>query len=88
MFKKKIFIPIFVVLNFVLCWLLYNAIGYLIWGINTPQIYGNGHNTSFMGMYLMSITYFVIFAIILTVELLYLIKYKKFKNKVLTFDFL
>ena len=80
MYKKNVFVSLIVVMSFVLACLLYNAVGYLILGINTPKIYGNGHNTTFMGMYLMSITYFVISAIIIVFMVLYLLKYKKNKN--------
>ena len=50
------------ILSLIDLYILYSAIGYLIWGANTPKIVGV-ENTCFMGMYIMSITYFCIFVV-------------------------
>ena len=54
---KKI---ILIVLCIIDVYLLYSTIGYLVLGIQTPKILG-GVPTTFMGMYMMSITFFCIF---------------------------
>lgn len=56
-------IVIFVLLCLIDTYLLYGTIGYLILGGKAPKIVGV-ENTRFMGMYLMSITYFCIFAVV------------------------
>ena len=57
---------------------LYATIGYLILGINTPDILG-GVPTTFMGMYMMSITFFCLF--VLTSIIITIISIRYFKNK-------
>lgn len=57
---------------------IYATIGYLILGIQTPKIIGN-ITTFFMGMYIMSITFFVI-AIICSI-LIFVIARKLKKSK-------
>lgn len=52
---------------------LYATIGYLILGINTPKIIGEP-SASFMGMYIMSITFFVVF-LLSSVMIILLIKF-------------
>ena len=47
-------------------YLLYSWIGYLVLGINHPVIYGKT-NTTFTGMYIMSATFFCLFAILTTI---------------------
>lgn len=54
----------------------YSWIGYLVLGIKHPTIYGET-NTNFMGMYIMSITFFVLFAVLSTILLIWGIKYIK-----------
>ena len=41
----------------------YATIGYILWGGEMPTIYGTDGTTTFMGMYLMAITFGVIFII-------------------------
>lgn len=61
----------------------YSWIGYLVLGIKHPVIYGET-NTNFMGMYIMSITFFVLFALLsgllLVWGILYIKESKKRKN--------
>ena len=47
---------------------IYATIGYLVLGLKTPRILG-GHPTIFMGMYLMSMTFFLV-ALVLTLILI------------------
>lgn len=47
---------------------IYATIGYLVLGLQTPRILG-GHQTIFMGMYLMSMTFFLV-SLILTLILI------------------
>lgn len=61
-------------------YLLYGTIGYLILGIQTPKIVGV-ENTTFMGMYMMSITYFCIFAVVSAVLIVVGIKFFGKKHK-------
>lgn len=78
----KIFRKIlFSILCVVDVYLAYSWIGYLVWGTGHPTIYGEV-NTNFMGMYIMSITFFVLFTILTVVLLIWGIKYlKKRKTK-------
>ena len=78
----KIFRKIlFSILCVVDVYLAYSWTGYLFLGIKHPTIYGEV-NTNFMGMYIMSITFFVLFAILTVVLLIWGIKYlKKRKTK-------
>ena len=60
-------------------YILYSAIGYLIWGVKTPKIIGV-ENTCFMGMYIMSITYFCIFVVLTSVLVFLSVKFFKKKR--------
>ena len=64
---KKIILVILLIID---AYLLYATIGYLVLGIQTPKILG-GVNTTFMGMYMMSMTFGVIF-IVTTLILVFL----------------
>ena len=64
---KKIILVIILIID---AYLLYATIGYLVLGIQTPKILG-GVNTTFMGMYMMSMTFGVIF-IVTTLILVFL----------------
>ena len=75
MLFKKILFWIIVLID-VYC--IYATIGYLFLGLNTPKILG-GRQTIFMGMYLMSMTFFL-FALILTLIIIPII-IKFFKNR-------
>ena len=74
---KKI---LFYILAVVDAYFLYATIGYLILGIQSPKILG-GVKTTFMGMYMMSITFFCLFAVATTVIIIIAIKYFKSKKK-------
>lgn len=65
-----------VILSLIDLYLLYGTIGYLILGIQTPKIVGV-ENTTFMGMYMMSITYFCLFAVLSVVFVFILLKFFK-----------
>ena len=67
------------VLSVIDAYLLYSTIGYLVLGINTPPIIGE-KNTVFMGMYIMSITFFVLFALLTTIIIILAIKFYKKKR--------
>lgn len=71
---------LFAVLCVVDIYLTYSWIGYLVLGINHPTIYGTT-NTNFMGMYIMSITFFVLFAILTTILLVWGIRYLKKRKR-------
>jgi hypothetical protein len=73
---KKILI---IVLSVIDAYLLYSTIGYLVLGIQTPKILG-GKPTTFMGMYMMSITFFCLFAILTTIIIVLIVRQIK-KNK-------
>lgn len=73
---KKI---LFGVLSLVDIYLLYSWIGYLVLGTQHPVIYGES-NTNFMGMYIMSITFFILFAVLTTLLIIWLVCYIK-RNK-------
>lgn len=51
------------VLSLIDAYVLYSTIGYLILAIKTPKIYGLP-NTTFMGMYIMSITFGIGFLVL------------------------
>ena len=51
------------ILSLVDAYVLYSTIGYLILAIKTPKIYGSP-NTTFMGMYIMSITFGIGFLVL------------------------
>lgn len=72
---------LYIVLCVVDVYFTYSWIGYLVLGIKHPTIYGET-NTNFMGMYIMSITFFVLFALLSTLLLVWGIKYiKRAKNR-------
>ena len=73
---KKILI---IVLSVIDAYLLYSTIGYLVLGIQTPKILG-GKPTTFMGMYMMSITFFCLFSILTTIIIVLIVRQIK-KNK-------
>lgn len=50
------------VLGILDAYFLYATIGYLVLGIKTPKILG-GIQTNFMGMYMMSMTFFALFVV-------------------------
>ncbi len=58
----------------------YSWIGYLVLGIKHPTIYGET-NTNFMGMYIMSITFFVLFLVLSTILLVWGIRYIKARKQ-------
>ena len=70
---KKIILIILLILD---AYLLYSTIGYLVLGIKTPKILG-GVPTTFMGMYMMSITFFCLFAILTTIIVFLWIRFRK-----------
>ena len=72
---KKIILGVLLLID---TYCLYSTIGYLILGINTPKILG-GVGTSFMGMYIMSITFGVIMLIITLLIVFLWIRFKKKK---------
>lgn len=76
---KAFKITIVSILSLIDLYILYSAIGYLIWGAKTPKIVGV-ENTCFMGMYIMSITYFCIFVILTSVLVFLSIKFFKKKT--------
>lgn len=57
---------------------IYATIGYLILGIQTPKIIGET-TTTFMGMYMMSITFFVV-TILATILVIYFARKLKTKK--------
>ena len=67
------------ILSLIDLYILYSAIGYLIWGAKTPKIIGV-ENTCFMGMYIMSITYFCIFLALTSVIIFLSVKFFKSKT--------
>lgn len=77
--KLTLKIIIVVILSLIDLYLLYGTIGYLVLGIQTPKIVGV-ENTTFMGMYMMSITYFCLFAILSVAFIFVLIKFFKKKK--------
>lgn len=70
---KKIILIVLCVID---AYILYSTIGYLVLGIQTPKILG-GVPTTFMGMYMMSITFFCIFAVLTTIIVFLWIRFKK-----------
>ena len=78
MFKKIVSIILYVVCGY----LLYQTIGYIVLGTESPVLY-NGEYAYFMGMYLMAITYGVIFLILLSIAIILTLKIKKGKNKII-----
>lgn len=77
--KKALKLTLLVVMSVCSALLLYATIGYLILAIKTPILYSLDGNTHFMGMYMMSATYFtgfVLFIVALTLYIKYVIKNK------------
>ena len=70
---KKI---ILIVLSIIDAYFLYATIGYLVLGIQTPKILG-GEPTTFMGMYMMSMTFFCLLAVLTTIIVVLWIRFKK-----------
>ena len=79
MVMKAFKITLVAILSLLDIYLLYSAIGYLIIGIKTPIIIGNG-NTVFMGMYIMAITFSVLFALLTTIIIIMSMKFFKKKK--------
>ena len=73
---KKIILGVILTID---AYFLYATIGYLILGIQTPKILG-GVPTTFMGMYMMSITFFCLTAVTTTILVFLWIRFVK-KNK-------
>lgn len=70
------------VLSLIDAYVLYSTIGYLILAIKTPKIYGLP-NTTFMGMYIMSITFGIGFLVLTGLIVFLAIKFfgrKKIKS--------
>ena len=74
LFKKILFYTLCVIDAY----FLYATIGYLVLGIQSPKILG-GKPTTFMGMYMMSITFFCLFAVATIIIVIFAVKY--FKNR-------
>ena len=74
--SKKIILSILLIID---AYLLYSTIGYLVIGIQTPKILG-GVPTTFMGMYMMSMTFFGLLAVTTTILIFLWIRFRK-KNK-------
>ncbi len=75
-------IILFSILNVINAYVLYSAIGYLVLGIQTPKIEGiDVKNTTFTGMYMMSITYAVAFVLLTTIIIILGIKFFGHKQK-------
>ncbi len=74
--RKIIYYSILSVIGLLMLYFLYCAIGYCVLGAKSPVLY-NGTKAYFMGMYLMGITYGVIFLIFLTIVIILLCKRKK-----------
>ena len=74
--SKKIILSILLIID---AYLLYSTIGYLVIGIQTPKILG-GVPTTFMGMYMMSMTFFLLLAVMTTIIVFLWIRFLK-KNK-------
>jgi len=60
--------------------LLAITIGYLIMGINTPDALA-GRNLGFTGCYILSLTYFLIFALVAAIWLICFSKWRKNNKK-------
>ena len=73
---KKIILGVLLAID---AYLLYATIGYLVLGIQTPKILG-GEPTTFMGMYMMSMTFFGLLAVTTTILIFLWIRFRK-KNK-------
>ncbi len=70
------------ILSIIDLYVLYSAIGYLVLGIKTPKIIGET-NTTFTGMYIMSIVFTLIFLCLTGVIVFLAVKfYKKKKSKI------
>ena len=74
--RKIIYYSILSVIGLLMLYFLYCAIGYCVLGAKSPVLY-NGTKAYFMGMYLMGITYGIIFLIFLTLVIILLCKRKK-----------
>ena len=69
------------ILGIVDVYFLYATIGYLVLGIKTPKILG-GIQTNFMGMYMMSMTFFALFVVATGIIVFIAIKMRKdYKQK-------
>ena len=73
---KAFKITLITILSLVDLFLLYSTIGYLVLGIKTPIIVGN-YNTVFMGMYIMSMTFFALFVVLTIVIVIMSIRFLK-----------
>lgn len=76
---KKFKIILVSLLSVVDLYFLYSTIGYLILGIQTPKILGD-RQTTFMGMYMMSITFGVLFVLLTITIIILCIKFFKSKQ--------
>jgi hypothetical protein len=72
---KKIILAVLVLVD---TYFLYATIGYLVLGIQTPKILG-GVQTTFMGMYMMSMTFFGLFAVLTAIIVFLWIRFAKKK---------
>lgn len=79
MVMKAFKITLVTILSLVDLYLLYSTIGYLVIGIQTPKIVGSV-NTVFMGMYILSITFAVLFLLLTTIIVIMTIKFFRKKK--------
>jgi len=76
----KIFrIVILSILSIVDLYSLYAIIGYILWGLDTPKLVGNP-GTIFTGMYIMSITFGLIFIVATILIVIISIRLRKSKK--------
>ena len=77
---KAFRIILLVILSILCAYSLYATIGYIVWGGEMPKIYGTP-NTTFMGMYLMAITFGVVFIICAIIIVILSIRLYRIKKK-------
>jgi len=75
--SKIIFLVIFSLIDL---FILAISIGYLVMGIQTPDVIG-GRPVFFTGSYILFLAYFLIFVILTTILIVLLVKNKRAKNK-------
>ena len=70
-----------VLLSLVILYSGYATIGYIIWGGEMPTIYGIDSTTTFMGMYLMAITFGSILLIATILLIIVCVRFVKARHK-------
>lgn len=72
---------IVILVSLIAAYCLYEAIGYLVRAFEYPHIYGEHGETSFTGNYMMVATYGGIFVVLVTLNIIFGVKFNPYKDE-------